>query len=65
MVPFTSNLFDGFVDFISIDIFQLEFGSDMVLDFLPFSKNALLPPWSTVIISILLLVILIHRLNVA
>ena len=35
------NLFDGFVDFISIDIFQLEFGSDMVLDFLPFSINSL------------------------
>ena len=40
LIPFCSivlNLFDGFVDFISIDIFQLEFGSDMVLDFLPFS----------------------------
>lgn len=36
LIPFCSivlNLFDGFVDFISIDIFQLEFGSDMVLDF--------------------------------
>lgn len=34
LIPFCSivlNLFDGFVDFISIDIFQLEFGSDMVL----------------------------------
>ena len=44
LIPFCSivlNLFDGFVDFISIDIFQLEFGSDMVLDFLPFSINSL------------------------
>ena len=44
LIPFCSivlNLFDGFVDFISIDIFQLEFCSDMVLDFLPFSINSL------------------------
>ena len=44
LIPFCSivlNLFDGFVDFISIDVFQLEFGHDLVLDFLPFSINSL------------------------
>ena len=44
LIPFCSivlNLFDGFVDFISIDIFQLEFGQDLILDFLPFSVNSL------------------------
>ncbi len=44
LIPFCSivlNLFDGFVDFISIDVFQLEFGQDLVLDFLPFSLNSL------------------------
>lgn len=44
LIPFCSivlNLFDGFVDFISIDVFQLEFGQDFVLDFLPFSINSL------------------------
>lgn len=43
LIPFCSivlNLFDGFVDFISIDIFQLEFGSDMVLDFCHFQLTA-------------------------
>ena len=44
LIPFCSivlNLFDGFVDFISIDVLQLEFGQDMILDFLPFSINSL------------------------
>ncbi len=44
LIPFCSivlNLFDGFVDFVSIDVLQLEFGQDMILDFLPFSINSL------------------------
>lgn len=44
LIPFCSivlNLFDGFVDFVSIDLFELEFGQDVVLDFLPFSLNSL------------------------
>ena len=43
LIPFCSivlNLFDGFVDFISIDVLQLEFGQDMILDFLPFPLTA-------------------------
>lgn len=44
LIPFCSivlNLFDGFVDFVSIDVLQLEFGQDLILDFLPFSINSL------------------------
>lgn len=43
-IPFCSivlNLFDGFADFISIDLLQLDFGGDFYLDFLPFSVNSI------------------------
>lgn len=44
LIPFCSivlNLFDGFVDFLDIDVFQLDFGGDWCLDFLPLSVNSL------------------------
>ncbi|MDO5403426.1 MAG: hypothetical protein Q4F11_08295 [Eubacteriales bacterium] len=44
IIPFLSivlNLFDGFADFISIDLLQLDFGGDFYLDFLPFSVNSI------------------------
>lgn len=43
-IPFLSivlNLFDGFVEFISIDAFELDVGGDFHLEFLPFSVNSL------------------------
>lgn len=35
------NIVDGFADFVSIDIFHLDFGGDFYIDFLPLSVNSL------------------------
>lgn len=44
LIPFLTivlNIFDGFVDFVSIDFFQLDIDGDFFVDFLPLSVNSL------------------------